>query len=77
MPHPCRTGNPGTTMHACETEFSSRTLCGLDVDRGTIDRLWGFKAVCSGCYPVDNPVQGPGDTQVIWGREDMDDEVSS
>ena len=73
MVHPCRTGNPGTTMHACDTEFSDKTLCGLDVDVPTINKVWGFKALCPGCYPVENPVKGPGAAIGIPGREKLPD----
>lgn len=75
MAHPCRTGNPGTIMHACDSELSTKTLCGQDVDVATVGTVWGFKAICPGCYPAKNPVAGPGDPLTIPGREGMDDEI--
>lgn len=62
-------------MHACDSELSTKTLCGQDVDVATVGTVWGFKAICPGCYPVKNPVAGPGDPLTIPGREDMDDEI--
>ena len=74
MAHPCRTGNPGTIMHACDSELSTKTLCGREVDLATVNKLWGFKALCSACYPVENPVEGPGEVLQIPGREHLPDE---
>lgn len=51
MPHPCRTGNPGTTMHACISRQSTRTLCGLPVDVESIEVLAGYEALCAQCFP--------------------------
>ncbi len=51
MPHPCRTGNPGTTMHACISMYSTRTLCGLPVDATSIEVLAGYEALCLLCFP--------------------------
>jgi hypothetical protein len=53
MPHPCRTGNPGTTLHACVKEDSLLTLCGLRVDVDSINVLAGFTHVCRQCFPKD------------------------
>ena len=75
--HPCRTGNPGTTMHACTSENLEQTLCGLDVDIPSISRVWGFKKLCPGCYPATAPQPGdpiePGDPIQIPGREKLPD----
>ena len=62
-------------MHACESPVSTRTLCGLAVHVPTIGVVWGFKAVCPGCYPEENPIKGPGEALPIPGREGMDDHV--
>lgn len=66
--HPCRTGNPGTTLHACSREDSTLTLCGLPVDlEGGVNVLAGYKAVCRQCFPKDvggndkvDPIEGRG-----------------
>ena len=58
MAHPCRTLNPGTTLHACDSEQSTKTLCGKDVHGPTVGTVWGFKAVCSGCYPEEKDGAG-------------------
>lgn len=74
MPHPCRTGNPGTTLHACEPRDADTTLCGENVDRETAGQVWGFKAVCSSCYPLREPSTERGwQAQAIRGREHWPD----
>ena len=71
MAHPCRTVNPGTTLHACDTVQSPQTFCGKEVHRPTVGEVWGFKAVCSGCYPKErNAFMQPGQKLQIPGRED-------
>jgi hypothetical protein len=75
MAHPCRTGNPGTTLHACANAQSPKTLCGKDVHGATVGEVWGFKAVCSGCYPEQKNAEGPGDKVQIPGREHWKDKV--
>ena len=75
MPHPCRTINPGTTLHACTNEQAPKTLCGKDVHAQTVGEVWGFKAVCSGCYPEVKDAHGPGVKVQIPGREKWKDKV--
>jgi len=65
MVHPCKAGNPGTTMHACGTEDSKTTLCGLPVDLQGIGVVAGYTKVCRQCFPKD-PGDGEGD--YIEGR---------
>jgi hypothetical protein len=72
MPHPCRTGNPGTTMHACVKEDSELTLCGQEVDVRSINVLAGFTHVCRQCFPKDTGSEKLVDP--ISGREDVPDE---
>lgn len=76
--HPCRTGNPGTTLHACVSENTELTLCGLEVDVPSVSKVWGFKKLCPGCYPVTEPKPGepiePGEAIQIPGREELDNE---
>ena len=55
-------------MHACESTRSTQTLCGLDLDVPTVGRVWGFTAVCSACYPAENPVSDKRDELGIGGR---------
>jgi len=62
MTHPCKVGNPGTTMHACSTVGASTTLCGLEVAPGTIGVVEGYTAVCQHCFPMTvtpSPRLGP------------------
>jgi hypothetical protein len=79
MAHPCRTGNPGTTLHACDTEQSPKTMCGKVLHRPTVGTVWGFKAVCLVCYPQKkepgNAAMGEPKTQKIAGREHWPDHV--
>ncbi len=51
MTHPCRTGNPGTVLHACGSVSSTTTLCGLEVDPKGIDVTAGYDRICRKCYP--------------------------
>jgi len=71
--HPCRTGNPGVVLHACKDLNSDLTLCGKVVDRETTGQPWGFRAVCTFCYPLKDPseanVEAPKWEQGIRGRE--------
>jgi hypothetical protein len=60
MVHPCRSGNPGTTMHACGNARSAETLCGLQVDPKDIDVLVGYFYVCKVCFPEERG-DGVGD----------------
>jgi hypothetical protein len=53
MVHPCKSGNPGTTMHACGNMNSAQTLCGLPVQPGQQGALVGYTEVCSHCFPLD------------------------
>jgi hypothetical protein len=53
MVHPCKVGNPGTTMHACGTASSAETLCGLTVEPNGIDVLVGYTSVCKHCFPKE------------------------
>jgi hypothetical protein len=48
MTHPCKS-NPGTTLHACGTESSAKTLCGVPV--AEVDVLAGYLKVCPVCFP--------------------------
>jgi hypothetical protein len=56
MVHPCgaRLDNPGsdrrTKLHACATESSSVTLCGLDVFG--VDVTGGYDSICATCFPA-------------------------
>lgn len=65
MVHPCRVDNPGTTLHACGTENSKTTLCGLDVEPQGINVVAGYKWVCRQCFPQE---QGGGEADSIGGR---------
>ena len=61
MVHPCRTGNPVASQRCTPAtpSVSTKTLCGLVVDVPTINKVWGFKKLCSGVlskWTVD-PVQ--------------------
>jgi hypothetical protein len=66
MPHPCKSsedagGNPDR-MHACANQHSTKTLCHLDVEPGTVDVLAGYTAVCVECFPRNRGQGGaPGD----------------
>ncbi len=75
--HPCRTGNPGVVLHACEGMDSDMTLCGEIVDKDTIGQPWGFRALCTLCYPLKDPedalVPAPKRVQIISGREKWPD----
>ena len=68
--HPCRTGNPGVVLHACT---STVTLCGEPVDLESIGQPWGFRAVCTLCYPLKDPEDAqfpaPRWETFIQGRE--------
>ena len=67
MPHPCKSSedhhSPGTAaMHACRAGYE-KTLCELPVDQGWVNRVDGYTAVCSWCFP-----EGPertGDRQYL------------
>jgi hypothetical protein len=59
-------------MHAC-VENADLTLCGERVDVETIGESWGFKAVCSVCYPLREFLERPWQAQVIRGRENWPD----
>jgi hypothetical protein len=50
MVHPCG-GNPGTTLHACGTESSAKTLCGITVVE--VNVLAGYESVCPICFPKE------------------------
>jgi len=67
MTHPCKAGNPGTTMHACGTANSRETLCGLPVELDWIDVLVGYTAVCSQCFPPEED-RGTGRAEHIGDR---------
>jgi len=60
MVHPCKSGNPGTTMHACGNTSSTETLCGIPVDPKGIDVVVGYTSVCRQCFP-EKPGDGQGD----------------
>jgi len=78
MAHPCRTGNPGTTLHACENAQSTQTFCGKELHAPTLGAVWGFKSVCSACYPEKNgghAAMGQAQTLKIPGREHWPDHV--
>ena len=67
MVHPCRTGNPGTVLHACSSLSATKTLCGLSINQSEINATAGFKSVCSVCFPSEMPK--PDETgQPIQGR---------
>jgi hypothetical protein len=53
MTHPCKTGNPGITMHACSTVNAATTLCGLQVEPGTIGVVEGYRKLCPHCFPME------------------------
>jgi hypothetical protein len=55
MPHPCRSaadtgGNPTFKMHACYSEHSTETLCGLP-DVVDVNVLAGYSFLCRTCFP--------------------------
>jgi hypothetical protein len=55
MVHPCRSradsgGNPSVKMHACSSEHSTVTLCGL-TDVGDVDVVAGYTSLCRTCFP--------------------------
>lgn len=53
MVHPCRTGNPGTVLHACTSPSSEKTLCGLEIQTSEINVTAGYDRVCRKCFPKD------------------------
>lgn len=65
MVHPCKVGNPGTTLHACATEDSKTTLCGLTVDPQAVNVIAGYDSVCRQCFPKE---LGGGEPDPIEGR---------
>jgi len=67
MTHPCRSGNPGTTMHACGNPSSQETLCGIPVAPADIDVLVGYTKVCSHCFPPEE-VRGSWESEGIGTR---------
>ncbi len=55
MVHPCRSaadtgGNPRYKMHACDSENSKYTVCGLE-QVIEVNVLAGFTSVCRTCFP--------------------------
>jgi hypothetical protein len=58
MTHPCK-GNPGTTLHACSTERSANTLCGIPVV--AVDVLAGYLSICPKCFPQGEGSDEGGD----------------
>jgi hypothetical protein len=55
MVHPCRAsadtgGNPSFKMHACSSEESEVTLCGLRTPL-EVDVLAGYASMCRTCFP--------------------------
>jgi hypothetical protein len=71
MTHPCKkSGNPGTTMHACSTVSATTTLCGLQVEPGTIGAVAGYTHVCPDCFPADLPQRSRQEDLPIGRRGD-------
>ena len=83
MPHPCRSradtgGNPSFKMHACGSEDSMETLCGLP-EVADVNVLAGYSSLCRTCFPPrrepawtgSGPDEGnPGDNITGEGREE-------
>jgi hypothetical protein len=61
MTHPCRS-NPDTTMHACSTVTSEKTLCGLDAKQ--IGAVAGYTHVCPDCFPFEEPQKSQDDLPI-------------
>jgi hypothetical protein len=57
MVHPCATSNPGTLLHACGSESSTTTLCGLSIQPAGINVTAGYTSVCKVCFPKDKASQ--------------------
>jgi hypothetical protein len=66
MTHPCKAGNPGTTLHACGNASARETLCGLTVELDWIDVLVGYTSVCRHCFPKEEN-RGSGEIEEIGG----------
>lgn len=76
MVHPCKSsgdtgGNPTFKMHACSSEKSTSTLCGLPT--GEVNVVAGYTSLCRTCFPPAREVawtaenDNPGDR--IEGRD--------
>ena len=55
MAHPCRTaldtaGNPKYKIHACDSDKSTETTCGL-TEVIDVDIVGGWTSLCRTCYP--------------------------
>ncbi len=84
MVHPCRSGsdtggNPTYKMHACSSENSKSTLCGLPFVKD-VNVVAGFQFLCPTCFPAtrETPwtesVENTGDAISGTGRDHQPDE---
>ncbi len=76
MVHPCATDNPGTVMHACASEDSATTLCGLKISPVGINITAGYQRMCPTCFPrvrVTDPSAGDD----IGGRDSAEAKPSA
>ncbi len=81
MVRPCRSkadtgGNPTFKMHACDSEQSTTTLCGLEVV--DVDVVAGYTSLCRTCFPPKREkawtpdFENAGDEIVGEGRGEED-----
>jgi hypothetical protein len=69
-------GNPMFKMHACATDMSRSTLCGLPVDPDSVGVVAGYATMCRTCFPPRRETawtresDNPGDSIQGEGRGD-------
>ena len=72
---PCRSsgdtaGNPRYKMHNCpDGDDPTMTICGLPVEKDSVDRVHGVTSLCPVCWPVEEEPVPPDTPEPPWTAE--------